>query len=113
MDPRDSGRDDRRTANRWAVAAGGAHRRELNAVARKARPFPTKTTRMGRFPDHRARIELWGGVEPTLNRVGDRYHSQLERTGLLGEAVKVPLQAAERSTSGGQVGAKTKGSAGQ
>ena len=28
-----------------------------------------------------ARIELWGGVEPTLNRVGDRYHSQLERTG--------------------------------
>ena len=36
---------------------------------------------MANFPDHRARIELWGGVEPTLNRVGDRYHSQLERTG--------------------------------
>lgn len=28
-----------------------------------------------------ARVALWGGVEPTLNRVGDRYHSQLERTG--------------------------------
>ena len=27
------------------------------------------------------RLELWGGIEPTLNRVGDRYHSQLERSG--------------------------------
>ena len=28
-----------------------------------------------------ARVELWGGIEPTLNRVGDRYFSQLERSG--------------------------------
>jgi dTDP-4-dehydrorhamnose reductase len=27
------------------------------------------------------RLELWGGIEPTLNRVGDRYFSQLERSG--------------------------------
>jgi dTDP-4-dehydrorhamnose reductase len=26
-------------------------------------------------------MELWGGVEPTLNRVADRYFSQLERSG--------------------------------
>ena len=26
-------------------------------------------------------LELWGGVECTLNRVGDRYHDQLERSG--------------------------------
>jgi dTDP-4-dehydrorhamnose reductase len=28
-----------------------------------------------------AGIALWGGVEPTVNRVGDRYYSQLERSG--------------------------------
>jgi dTDP-4-dehydrorhamnose reductase len=28
-----------------------------------------------------AGIELWGGVEPTLNRVGDEYHCQLTRSG--------------------------------
>jgi len=30
-----------------------------------------------------APLELWGGIEPTFNRVGDRYHSQLERSGHL------------------------------
>ena len=29
----------------------------------------------------RPALELWGGVECTVNRVGDRYHDQLERTG--------------------------------
>jgi dTDP-4-dehydrorhamnose reductase len=29
----------------------------------------------------RAPMELWGGIEPTHNRVGDRYHSQLDRSG--------------------------------
>ena len=29
------------------------------------------------------RIELWGGIEPTHNRVGDRYFSQLARSGHL------------------------------
>ncbi|HVE49431.1 MAG TPA: family 1 glycosylhydrolase [Casimicrobiaceae bacterium] len=29
----------------------------------------------------RARLELWGGVEPTQNRVGNQYFSQLERSG--------------------------------
>lgn len=28
-----------------------------------------------------ARIELWGGVEPTYNRVGEAYHCQLTRSG--------------------------------
>lgn len=28
-------------------------------------------------------LELWGGIEPTLNRVGSVYHSQLERSGHL------------------------------
>ncbi|MDQ3811653.1 MAG: family 1 glycosylhydrolase, partial [Chloroflexota bacterium] len=28
-----------------------------------------------------AQIELWAGVEPTVNRVGERYFDQLERTG--------------------------------
>jgi dTDP-4-dehydrorhamnose reductase len=32
-------------------------------------------------PTRKSRIELWGGVEPTHNRVADRYYSQLERTG--------------------------------
>jgi len=27
------------------------------------------------------RLALWGGIEPTENRVGDRYHSQLDRSG--------------------------------
>ena len=33
--------------------------------------------------DHRRRppLELWGGVECTLNRVGDAYFDQLERNG--------------------------------
>lgn len=31
----------------------------------------------------RVPLELWGGVEPTHNRVGDRYYSQLERSGHL------------------------------
>ena len=31
----------------------------------------------------RPALELWGGIEPTLNRVDDRYHSQLERSGHL------------------------------
>jgi len=26
-------------------------------------------------------LEWWGGVEPTINRVGDRYFSQLARNG--------------------------------
>ena len=26
-------------------------------------------------------MELWGGVECTINRVGDEYHEQLRRTG--------------------------------
>jgi dTDP-4-dehydrorhamnose reductase len=30
-----------------------------------------------------AGVELWGGIEPTLNRVGDRFYSQLERSGHL------------------------------
>ena len=30
----------------------------------------------------RDRLRLWGGVECTINRVGDVYHSQLERSGL-------------------------------
>ena len=29
----------------------------------------------------RAALELWGGIEPTHNRVGDRYYSQLDRSG--------------------------------
>ncbi len=29
----------------------------------------------------RPELELWGGIECTVNRVGDRYHDQLERTG--------------------------------
>src|SRR5947209_5360828 len=29
----------------------------------------------------RPRLELWGGLECTVNRVGDRYFSQLERNG--------------------------------
>ncbi len=29
----------------------------------------------------RPSLELWGGVECTVNRVGDRYFEQLERTG--------------------------------
>jgi dTDP-4-dehydrorhamnose reductase len=28
-----------------------------------------------------APLELWGGVECTVNRIGDRYHDQLEQTG--------------------------------
>ena len=28
-------------------------------------------------------LQLWGGVEPTINRVGDTYHRQLERNGHL------------------------------
>ena len=35
-----------------------------------------------RAPDF-ARPELWGGVECTINRVGDTWHSQLERNGHL------------------------------
>jgi dTDP-4-dehydrorhamnose reductase len=31
-------------------------------------------------------LELWGGVECTVNRVGDRYHDQLEQTGHAGRA---------------------------
>src|SRR5690348_9255876 len=27
------------------------------------------------------RVELWGGIEPTMNRVGDRYYDQLQRSG--------------------------------
>ena len=30
------------------------------------------------------RLELWGGVECTVNRIGDRYFDQLERSGHLG-----------------------------
>jgi len=37
--------------------------------------MPTSATTRG------TRMELWGGVEPTLNRVADRYFSQLERSG--------------------------------
>jgi dTDP-4-dehydrorhamnose reductase len=33
-------------------------------------------TQRGRPP-----LELWGGIEPTHNRVGDRYYSQLDRSG--------------------------------
>ena len=29
------------------------------------------------------RVELWAGVEPTINRVGDRFGSQLARSGHL------------------------------
>jgi dTDP-4-dehydrorhamnose reductase len=36
----------------------------------------TKTLQCGR-----RHLELWGGIEPTHNRVGDRYYSQLERSG--------------------------------
>jgi dTDP-4-dehydrorhamnose reductase len=32
-------------------------------------------------PGPRPALELWGGIECTVNRVGDRYHDQLERTG--------------------------------
>ena len=32
-------------------------------------------------PDGAAKLALWGGVECTLNRVGDRYFDQLERSG--------------------------------
>ena len=32
-------------------------------------------------PPQRPRLELWGGLECTVNRVGDRYFSQLERNG--------------------------------
>jgi hypothetical protein len=31
--------------------------------------------------EDRAALELWGGIEPTHNRVGDRYYSQLDRSG--------------------------------
>lgn len=31
--------------------------------------------------NNRPRLELWGGLECTVNRVGDRYFSQLERNG--------------------------------
>jgi dTDP-4-dehydrorhamnose reductase len=31
-------------------------------------------------------LELWGGVECTVNRVGDRYHDQLDRSGHAGRA---------------------------
>jgi dTDP-4-dehydrorhamnose reductase len=31
--------------------------------------------------DRRGPLELWGGVECTVNRVGDRYHDQLARSG--------------------------------
>src|SRR5512141_2391489 len=36
----------------------------------------TKTLQCGR-----RHLELWGGIEPTHNRVGDRSYSQLERSG--------------------------------
>ena len=33
-------------------------------------------------PDMRTTaIDIWGGIECTLNRVGDRWHDQIERSG--------------------------------
>lgn len=39
------------------------------------------TSQPPRRPDGSLPLELWGGVECTVNRVGDRYLSQLERSG--------------------------------
>src|SRR3712207_4254130 len=36
---------------------------------------------MTQTPHAARRPELWAGVECTVNRVGDRYHDQLERGG--------------------------------
>ena len=33
------------------------------------------------MPDRRSSLELWGGVECTINRVGDRFFDQLNRSG--------------------------------
>src|SRR5688572_21198495 len=40
------------------------------------------------------RIELWGGLECTLNRVGDRYFDQIESTGHAARAQDLELFAA-------------------
>jgi dTDP-4-dehydrorhamnose reductase len=35
----------------------------------------------GTAPRHSGRVELWGGVECTVNRVGDVYFDRMERSG--------------------------------
>ena len=47
----------------------------------------TTTSRKRRFP------ELWGGIECTLNRVGDHYHSQLAMSGHLNRPEDLELIA--------------------
>src|SRR5215207_1436614 len=50
------------------------------AQAREARAAPARTpSSLASTP--RRSLELWGGVECTVNRVGDRYFDQVERTG--------------------------------
>ncbi len=36
---------------------------------------------MNPLTNHSTPLELWGGIECTVNRVGDQYHDQLEETG--------------------------------
>jgi dTDP-4-dehydrorhamnose reductase len=36
------------------------------------------------MPSHAPRLEVWGGIECTINRVGETYFDQLHRTGHLG-----------------------------
>ena len=45
------------------------------------------------------RIELWGGVECTVNRIGDGYHDQLERSGHAGRIEDIDRFAALGFTS--------------
>ncbi|MCW1912954.1 sugar nucleotide-binding protein [Luteolibacter sp. GHJ8] len=50
-------------------------------------------------PPLQAPLELWGGVECTLNRVGDQYHSQLAWSGHLRRIGDLDLFAELRMTS--------------
>jgi dTDP-4-dehydrorhamnose reductase len=46
-------------------------------------PDPHGTRRPRSTAARTSLLQLWGGVEPTINRVGDTYHRQLERNGHL------------------------------
>ncbi|GAC1364814.1 MAG: hypothetical protein NVSMB3_13380 [Acidobacteriaceae bacterium] len=39
-------------------------------------------------------LEVWGGMESTINRVGDRYFDQIERSGHLTRAGDLEMFAA-------------------
>src|SRR4051812_30920975 len=57
------------TPRRETGGAGGT----MSTGALPARPSPTS--------DASKKVEIWGGVECTVNRVGDRYFDQLALSG--------------------------------